>query len=49
MPLAITVWTSCLLLIASTALIKQHYVFDGISGTIIALLLWYKWIRPGLS
>ena len=49
MPLAIVVWTSCLLLIASTALIKQHYVFDGISGTIIALWLWYKWIRPGLN
>ena len=40
---------SCALLVASTALIKQHYVFDGISGTALAVGLWYGWIRPALN
>ena len=48
-PLAIVAWTSCALLVASTALIKQHYVFDGISGTALAFGLWYGWIRPALN
>ena len=34
---------------ASTALIKQHYVFDGISGIALAFGLWYGWIRPALN
>ena len=48
-PIAVVVWTSCALLVASTALIKQHYVFDGISGTALAVGLWYGWIRPALN
>jgi membrane-associated phospholipid phosphatase len=48
-PKAVVIWISCALLIASTALIKQHYVFDGVSGTVLALGLWYGWIRPGLN
>ena len=48
-PKALVVWVSCALLVASTALIKQHYVFDGISGTALAFGLWYGWIRPALS
>lgn len=47
-PKAVVAWTACALLIASTALIKQHYLFDGISGTALALVMWYLWIRPGL-
>ena len=46
-PIAVVVWISCALLVASTALIKQHYVFSGISGTALAVGLWYGWIRPG--
>lgn len=42
-------WTACGLLIASTALIKQHYLFDGVVGTGLALGLWYGWIRPALN
>ena len=48
-PIAVIVWISCALLVASTALIKQHYVFDGISGTALAVGLWYGWIRPALN
>ena len=48
-PLAVVVWISCALLVASTALIKQHYVFDGISGIALAFGLWYGWIRPALN
>ncbi len=42
-------WTACALLVASTVLIKQHYVFDAISGTALAFVLWYGWIRPALN
>lgn len=42
-------WTACGLLVASTALIKQHYLFDGVTGTLLALALWYGWILPGLN
>ena len=42
-------WTSCALLVVSTALIKQHYVFDGISGIALALALWYGWILHVLN
>ena len=48
-PIGVVVWVSCALLVASTALIKQHYVFDGISGTALAFGLWYGWIRPALN
>ena len=48
-PLAVVVWISCALLVASTALIKQHYVFDGVSGTALAFGLWYGYIQPGLN
>ena len=48
-PLAVVVWISCALLVASTALIKQHYVFDGISGIALAFGLWYGYIQPGLN
>ena len=48
-PKAVVIWVSCALLVASTALIKQHYVFDGISGIALAFGLWYGWIRPALN
>ena len=48
-PKAVVIWVSCALLVASTALIKQHYVFDGISGSALAFGLWYGWIRPALN
>ena len=48
-PKAVVIWVSCALLVASTALIKQHYVFDGISGIVLAFGLWYGWIRPALN
>ena len=48
-PKAVVIWVSCALLVASTALIKQHYVFDGISGIALAFGLRYGWIRPALN
>ena len=46
---SIVAWTACGLLVTSTALIKQHYLFDGVTGTALAFALWYGWIRPALN
>jgi len=46
---AVFVWTAWSMLIASTMLVKQHYVFDVVTGIVVALVLWGGWIRPALN
>lgn len=47
--LAGSIWTACGLLIISTVLIKQHFLFDAISAIVLVTVMWYRWILPGLN
>ena len=39
-------WLAWALLCLSTVLVKQHYVFDVVTGAAGALLVWRWWFRP---
>ena len=47
--LSVFSWTACASLVASTVLIKQHYVFDGLLSIAICVVMWRWWIRPALN
>lgn len=47
--LSVFSWTACASLVASTVLIKQHYVFDGLISIAICAVMWRWWIRPALN
>lgn len=49
MMLAMMAWSACSLLVASTVLIKQHYVFDALSSIAIVAISWRWWIEPALN
>lgn len=42
----ITIWAAWGLLTASTMLVKQHYVFDVVTGIVIGWLMWRAWFKP---
>lgn len=48
-PLAAAVWTACGLLVASTVLIKQHFLFDVVSAITLVAVMWRWYILPGLN
>ena len=37
------------LLVLSTMLVKQHYLFDAITGLIIGAVVWKAWFAPVFS
>lgn len=45
-PVLATMWAAWALLTASTMLVKQHYLFDVVTGVIIGLLMWRAWFKP---
>ena len=47
--LAVFSWLACGLLVVSTVLIKQHYVFDMLSSMAIVAVAWRWWIRPAFN
>ena len=42
----VVMWSAWALLTASTMLVKQHYVFDVVTGIVIGLLMWRAWFKP---
>jgi membrane-associated phospholipid phosphatase len=44
--LEVGLWVAWGLLCASTMLVKQHYVFDVVTGVVFAALVWRRWFKP---
>jgi membrane-associated phospholipid phosphatase len=44
-----TVWTAWSLMAASTLTTKQHYLFDVLTGALVALVAWRFLVSPGLA
>ena len=42
----LVMWSAWALLTASTMMVKQHYVFDVVTGIVIGLLMWRAWFKP---
>jgi len=45
-PVLLMIWTAWAMLTASTMLVKQHYMFDVVTGVVIGLLMWRSWFKP---
>ncbi len=39
-------WSAWTLLALSTMLVKQHYIFDAVTGLVIGVVLWRMWFKP---
>ena len=39
-------WSGWTLLALSTMLVKQHYIFDAVTGLVIGVVLWRMWFKP---
>ncbi len=46
---AVAVWCAWLMLCLSTLLVKQHYLFDVITATILATVVWRRWFNPDIN
>lgn len=48
-PLRIGIWVFWTALASSVMLVKQHYVFDVLTGVLVAVVAWRWWLRPALG
>jgi membrane-associated phospholipid phosphatase len=46
---AMAVWGAWVMLCLSTLLVKQHYLFDVITATVLGAWVWRRWCTPPLN